>query len=358
LSNAISWTLAVLAIPAAFLILIAPHEAGHFLLAKLCGMRVHEYSIGLGTRLWERTIAGTRTVIRLLPVGGYVRIAGMEPGEFDRLDGFHRKPARQRISVLVAGPLANFLIAMIAAAAVFLTQVNQDAGKVGTVTIPSAAYDAGIRPGDRIVSVDGRAIRSPQDIRSQVDAHTGETLALVVVKEDGRRETLHVTPRFDATEKRSIIGVGTYPIFTPGQAVLAGALFPVTASIGIVAGIYQLSTGQIQGGILGPEGATGAIGISYLTIQAARAGWITYLWLIAVLSVALGLANLLPLPALDGGRIVVVLLEKLRGRPFNREREMQVQRYGLAALLAVVAFIAYFDVQRIVNGEFQFPGIR
>jgi regulator of sigma E protease len=358
LSNLLSWVLAVLAIPAAFLILIAPHEAGHLLVARLSRMRVHEYSIGLGTRLWEHTIAGTRTVIRLLPVGGYVRIAGMEPGEFDHPDGFHRKPAWQRVGVLLAGPIANFLVAMIAASAVFLTQVNQDPGRVGSVTVPSAAYDAGIRPGDRIVSVDGRQVNAAEDIRREVESHPDQAISVVVIKGDGKRETVQLTPRYDASLDRSIIGIGTYPIFTPGQAILTGVTFPVTASVGIVVGIYQLASGQIKGGLLGPEGATGAIGIGYLTIQAARAGWVEYLWLIAVLSVALGLANLLPIPALDGGRIVVVLLEKLRGRPFNREREMQVQRYGLAALLALVAFIAYFDVQRIMNGEFQFPGVK
>ncbi|TMD08864.1 MAG: RIP metalloprotease RseP, partial [Chloroflexi bacterium] len=125
---------------------------------------------------------------------------------------------------------------------------------------------------------------------------------------------------------------------------------------GIFSGIVMLATGQIPGGILGGQGLTGAIGIGYMTINAAQQGPLVWLTVVAILSVALGFANLLPLPALDGGRIMVVLLEALRGRPFDREKEMQVQRYGLVALLALVAFIAYFDIQRILNH--QFPGLK
>ena len=138
--------------------------------------------------------------------------------------------------------------------------------------------------------------------------------------------------------------------------MVAGVTFPYHTVIGIGGGIYQLASGQIPGGLLGPSGATGAIGIGYLTSQAANQGLAYWLYLLAVLSVALGLANLLPLPALDGGRIVVVLVEKLRGRAFNREREMQFQRFGLVALLALVAVIAYFDIQRLINH--QFPGLK
>jgi regulator of sigma E protease len=124
----------------------------------------------------------------------------------------------------------------------------------------------------------------------------------------------------------------------------------------IAGGIYALASGQIPGGFFGPEGATGAIGIAAITYNAAAAGLLYWLQVLAALSVALGLANLLPLPALDGGRIVVVLLEAIRRRPFDREKEMAIQRWGLAAILALAALIAYFDIQRIVTH--QFPALR
>jgi regulator of sigma E protease len=353
IAAAAAWIVAVLAIPAAFLLLIAPHEGGHFVIAKLCRMRAFEFSIGMGTRLWSKTKGGTLYAIRLLPIGGYVRIGGMEPGDFDDPNGFHRKAAWQRLAVLFAGPVVNFVMAALLVLPVFLSDVNDTPGRVVAVTAPSPAYDAGIRPDDTIVSVDGRPATS---LSSEVAAHQDQPLTLVIRHANGRSETVTVTPGYNEQLKRKVIGVTVHGTYTPGQAVLDSALFPVATTVGIGAGIYELASGQIPGGLLGPQGVTGAIGIGYVTYQAARAGWQQYLLLIATLSVALGLANLLPVPALDGGRILVVLLEKLRGRPFDREREMQVQRFGLVALLALIAFIAYFDIQRIATG--QFPVLR
>jgi len=351
----LGWVVGFFAVVGMFILLIAPHEGGHFAFAKLFKVNVIEFSLGMGTKLWSATRGGTIYALRLLPIGGYVRLGGMEPGDYNIPDGFHSKAAWQRILVLLGGPFANIVLAALIATGLALTQVNSDPGKVEYVVKPSPAYDAGIRPGDRIQSVDGRTLTNPADIRNAVSNSAGNPVTVVVLKSDGRTQTLSLVPMYNDAEKRSVIGVGTSSLVTPGDALLVGVTFPLTTSIGIVLGIYQLASGQIPGGLLGPEGATGAIGIGYLTIQAAKAGWFEWLNVLAVLSVALGLANLLPLPALDGGRIVVVLLEKIRGRAFDREKEMQFQRYGLVALLALIAFIAYFDIQRIVNH--QFPGL-
>jgi regulator of sigma E protease len=129
-------------------------------------------------------------------------------------------------------------------------------------------------------------------------------------------------------------------------------LFPVQAVSSIVQGLTQLVTGQVPGGLFGPNGLTGPIGIADVTYQSVNQGFANYAFLVALLSVALGFTNLLPLPALDGGRIVVVLVEVLRRRPFDRAMELNVQRWGLAALLGLAAFIALLDIQRIVTGTF------
>jgi regulator of sigma E protease len=349
----LSWLIGIAAVAGMFLLLIGPHEGGHFLLAKLFRVNVYEFSLGMGTRLWSATRNGTLYALRLLPVGGYVRLAGMEPGDYDAPNGFHSKAAWKRLLVLLAGPGVNFLIAALAATAIALTQVNTDPGHVVNVLDPSPAWSAGIRAGDHIDSVNGVPVSSQQQIRQQVTKSGGEPLTLVVRHPGGAAQTLTVTPVYNGDQQRDIIGVGTQ-LFTPGQAIMAGVTFPYYAAIGIVMGIYALASGQVPGGFFGPEGATGAIGIGFLTVEAAQAGWVQWLNIVAILSVALGMANLLPLPALDGGRIVVVALEKIRGKPFNREKEMQFQRAGLVALLALVAFIAYFDIQRIINH--QFPG--
>lgn len=351
----ISWLVGAVAVVGMFLLLIGPHEGGHFAVAKLFRVNVYEFSLGMGSRLWSATRGGTLYALRLLPIGGYVRLAGMEPGDYDAPNGFHTKPAWQRILVLLAGPGVNFLVAMVGATVIALTQVNTDPARITYVLEPSPAWSAGIRAGDHLDSLNGKPVTSQAQVRAAVAGADGQPLTLVVRHPDGSVRTLTITPQYDSGAKRSIIGVGSQ-IFTPLQALLAGVSFPFYAAIGIVTGIYLLASGQVPGGLLGPEGATGAIGIGYLTVQAAQAGWVDWLNIVAVLSVALGIANLLPLPALDGGRIVVVIAEKLRGKPFDREREMRFQRAGLVALLALVAFIAYFDIQRIVNH--QFPGLK
>jgi regulator of sigma E protease len=349
-----SWLVGALAVVGMFLLLIGPHEAGHFALAKLFRVNVLEFSLGMGTRLWSATRSGTLYALRLLPIGGYVRLGGMEPGDYETPNGFHSKAAWQRILVLLAGPGVNFLVAALIVTGLAFTQLNDVPGRVVSVVVDSPAYAAGIRPGDQIVSIDGHSNPNPQDV---VDAvANNSTVAVVVRHAGGSVETLSLAPQYNQAYGKRIIGLGTEGLFTPTDAVVTGVTFPYHTTIGIAGGIVDLASGRIPGGLLGPSGATGAIGIAVLTAQAANQGLTYWLYLLAVLSVALGIANLLPLPALDGGRIVVVLLEKVRGRAFNREREMQFQRFGLVALLALVAVIAYFDIQRLINH--QFPGLK
>jgi regulator of sigma E protease len=354
--NLLQLAVGVAAIVSMFLILVVPHELGHFSAAKAFGVRVHEFAIGLGSKVFGFTSGGTRYALRALPIAGYVQLAGMEPGEYDEPDGFHQKPALQRFVVLLAGPVANLLVAALITTGVLLAQLNADPGEVKSVVASSPASAQGMRPGDSVRSVDGRPVKTSVDILHQENATHGRPLTLVVQRPNGTRYTVVVRPRHDPRTKQYLIGIGAAPVIGVGDAVVGGVTFPITATAVIMTGIAQLVTGAIPGGFFGPDGATGAIGIGALTYQAANQGLLDYLGLIAFMSVALAVTNILPIPALDGGRMVVVLLEKVRGRPFNRDRELAVQRAGLVALLALMVVIAFFDVQRIATG--QFPGLR
>ena len=354
--NVLQAVVGVAAIAFMFLMLVVPHELGHFTAAKLFGVRVNEFAIGLGNKLFGFTRGGTRYALRSLPIAGYVQLAGMEPGEYDEPDGFHRKPALQRFIILLAGPLANFLVASLTITGVLLAQLNDDPGKVKSVVAKSPASAQGLRPGDSVRTVDGRQIRSTVDILHRENATHGVPLTLVVRRPNGSTYTAVVRPRYESRSKQYLIGISAAPVIGVGDAMVGGVTFPATATAVIVSGIAQLVTGAIPGGFFGPDGATGAIGIGALTYQAANQGLLDYLGLVALMSVALAVTNVLPIPALDGGRMVVVLLEKVRGRPFNRDRELAVQRAGLVALLALMVVIAFFDVQRIATGEF--PGLR
>src|SRR5579864_825997 len=148
-----------------FLLLIAPHEGGHFLFAKLFKVRVIEFSIGAGTRLWSVTRDGTLYAIRAIPIIGYVRMGGMEAGDFATANGFHTKPAWQRILILIGGPAANFLVAMVLFTGLTMTQLNTDPGKVLGVVPSSPAAAAGFQAGDRITSVNSKPVTSPDQLR-------------------------------------------------------------------------------------------------------------------------------------------------------------------------------------------------
>ena len=342
----------VLAVLAAFLLLIGSHEGGHFSIAKLVGMRVHEFSIGFGNRIWSTVRGDTLYALRAFPLGGYVRLGGMEPGEYDLPDGFHRKPAIQRLLVLLAGPLANFLTASILVALILLPHSAADAATVDQVVPGSPAATAGIRSGDVVESANGQSLGGDvvTSLRRIEAQNGGHPMSLVVRTPDGATRHLTLTPRHDQSQNAYIIGVQLAE-FTPQTAVGNALAFPWLTIRDIGTGIYQVVTGQVPGGLGGPNGVTGPIGISRATYSAAEQGINDYLEVLALLSVALGLTNLLPLPALDGGRITVVLLEAIRRRPFDRQRELAVQRYGLVALMALIAVVSYIDVSRLINHQ-------
>lgn len=346
----------LVAILALFLLLVVPHEAGHFALAKAFGVRVQEFSVGMGTRLWSRVRGGTLYALRAIPIGGYVQLGGMSPDDYEDPHGFHAKPAHQRLLILLAGAGVNILVAIVLVTGVSLAQLNDNPGKVVRVLVDSPAFTHGIRPGDSVRVVDGKVIHRPEDIRSVEEAKPGQPLQFDMRRQNGSEYSSTITPRFDNTQKRYVIGIETAALVSPGQALSNGVTFPAAAAVSFGQGIYDLASGRVPGGFFGPNGVSGIVGFSYVAYHAAAEGLITYLVIVAYLSMALGLTNLLPLPALDGGRILVVLLETVRGRPFDREREQAVQRYGLAALIALMAWIVFLDVQRIATG--QFPGLR
>lgn len=349
-----SGVLVVIGVVGMFLLLIAPHEAGHFALAKLFQVRVIEFSIGAGTRLWSATRGGTLYAIRAIPILGYVRMGGMEGGDFDDPKGFHRKAAWQRILILAAGPAANFVVAMICVTGLNFTNLNDDPGKVVGVQATSPAGRTGLQVGDSIRTVNGQPM-SQGYVRHVEDQAPGVPLILAGVHANGRPFSYVVAP-VCAQGKPCLIGLATAKVITPSSAVVDGVTWPFKTVGDIVGGLAQLITGQVPGGLFGPNGVTGPLGIADVTYQAVGLGPSTYFYFVALLSVALGFTNLLPLLALDGGRIMVVLIEVLRRRPFDRAAELNFQRIGLAALLGLAFVISALDVQRIATG--QFPGLR
>jgi len=347
--------LVVVGVGGMFLLLIAPHEAGHFAFAKLFGVRVIEFSIGAGARLWSTTRGGTLYAIRAIPIMGYVRMGGMEGGDFEDPNGFHHKAAWQRLVILAAGPASNFAVAMVLYTGLMLSQVNADPGKVALVVPSSPAAAAGFQAGDRLLTVEGKPITAPDQLRKAEEAAPNSALVVTGVHPNGKGFATVVTPKCDPAGKVCQMGLRVLPIITVSEALTEGVKFPGNAISNIVQGLSQLVTGQVPGGVFGPNGVTGPIGIADVAAQSVSLGFGTYIFFVALLSVALGFTNLLPILALDGGRMAIVLIEVLRRRPFDRAAELTFQRIGVAALIALAIFISALDIQRIATG--QFPGL-
>ncbi len=348
--------LVIVGVGGMFLLLIGPHEAGHFAFAKLFGVRVIEFSIGAGARLWSTTRGGTLYAIRAIPIMGYVRMGGMEGGDFEDPNGFHHKTAWQRLVILAAGPAANFAVAMVLYTGLMLSQVNGDPGKVALVVPSSPAAAAGFQAGDRLLTVEGKGITAPDQLRKAEEAAPNSSIVVTGVHSNGQRFATVVTPKCDPTGKVCQMGLRVLPIITVQEALTDGVKFPFVAIANIVQGLSQLATGQVAGGLFGPNGVTGPIGIADVAAQSVSLGPGTYIFFVALLSVALGFTNLLPILALDGGRMAIVLIEVLRRRPFDRAAELTFQRIGVAALIALAIFISALDIQRIATG--QFPGLQ
>ena len=255
-----STVLYVVGVGGMFLLLIAPHEGGHFVFAKLFKVRVIEFSIGAGVKLWSLTRGGTVYALRALPILGYVRMGGMEAGDFDDPNGFHSKPAWQRIVILAGGPAANFLVAMIVITGFGLTQLNADPGKVVAVVAGSPAAGAGFVAGDRIRTVNGQRVTSPDQVRAAEAKAPGAALVIGGVHSDGRPFQTVVVPVCD--QGACQVGVGISRVISVQSAVTDGLTFPYQATVGIVQGLWSLISGQVPGGLFGPKGLTGPIGIA------------------------------------------------------------------------------------------------
>lgn len=341
-----------------FTLIVVVHEAGHFLTAKAVGIRVDQFSVGFGPRLIGVTVGETTYAIRALPLGGYVKLAGMDPHDAGATQSgrpqvtdprsFNAHPLWQRILVIVAGPAFNLLLPII-----LFSSVYAFGAPVQVVSVDSGtpAQAAGIQPQDVVVSVDGHRVEQNSDLRTYVNADgQAQRPVQVQVNRQGRLVTFTITP-----EKRDsgyVLGVRTSPGIKQ-LAPLAAFRQSVSDTVGLVLGtfqgFYRLATDQSLGGLLGPNGVRGPVGIMQTTADEAQGGPVPLTFWIGFLSLSLGLINILPIPALDGGRLVFLLLEGIRGRPVDPMREQMVHYVGLAILFGFIALVTYNDVFRLIR---------
>jgi len=350
--SASSPLLVILVVVLAFGLLIVIHELGHFLVARWSGMRVERFSVGYGPVLWSRKRGETEWAVSAVPFGGYVRIAGMNPGEdipAGDTSAYANQPAWRRFAVIVAGPAMNYVFAVLLAVALIATfgfREPDPTPTVGEVIPGSPAEQAGLQPGDRVVDVDGQPVETWRDLVAAVVARPGRAVAFRVRRGDAAEPiTVTATPADQGGRGRLGVGPALREVrAAPGQALRHG--FRITNEKGgeILAGLGQMVTGRQRAELRGP------IGIAEEMAKSARAGAAPFLTMVWFISIVLALFNLLPIPALDGGRLVFLVYEIVARRRVDQRVESFVHLVGFVLLFGLLLAVTLFgDLARLLG---------
>ncbi len=336
-----------------FGVIIMIHECGHFACAKLFKVKVNEFSLGMGPALFKRKKGDTLYAVRLFPIGGYVAMEGEDDAsEDDR--AFNKKPVWQKMIIVVAGALMNLILGFILMVLLLTTSTDL----IGTNTIKEFYPDAvssqyGLQAGDRFVEIDGHHVWSELDL-SFLMSRSQDGVFDFVVERDGEKVTLNDV--HFATEQQNGITLIQYDFIIigeqPGFLNIVKNAFTQSASIVrmVWLSVFDLVTGRYgMSELAGPVGTVDII--ADVTAQAVSSGSLTnLLTIMAFITINVGVANLLPLPALDGGRFLFLAVEAVRRKPVNPKYEGYVHAAGLALLLLLMVVVTYNDIARIVHG--------
>ncbi len=333
-------------------LMILVHELGHLIVAKRVGIAVHAFAIGFGPKLFAFTAGETTYSLNLLPVGGYVNMAG-EDNEASSPDvpperRFRAKSVLARIAVVCAGPAMNFLLAIVllAAIAVLYGVPSQVSTRIDKVVPGDPAAQAGLRSGDVILAIDGRTMTDGNEVIRLIHTSNGRTLSFLIQRGPARF-LVHVPTKYDPRQHVWLTGFlpavsRTHP--DPIRALGWGVLTTGRDVVAYMTALGALArSGQLLGQLGGPVTAVNVLG------QAAHAGGETFLYFTAFFSIIIGLFNLFPLPALDGGRAAFLLVEGLWRRPLDPRREGYIHLVGLALLLCLILALTVRDVMHPVH---------
>ena len=339
-------------------VLIFIHELGHYLVARWCGVHVEVFSIGFGRTLWSRVDrVGTVWRIALLPLGGYVKMHGQEqpqdvPDEerakWREADTFHHKTVGRRAMVVAAGPIANFLLAIVLFSALLAFSGRPSLQPVvGTVVAGSAAERAGLLTNDRILAIDGQPISLFADIQRYISPNPGKSITLRIDRDGNTRDIgAVVDSRGGGANAVGVLGISgskfEYEPVGPLEAIAGGFTQSWQVTTETLSGLWQMLSGQRGAADLG-----GPLRIAQLSGQVAQYGLASLVSFMAVISINLGLINLFPIPVLDGGHLLFYLFEAVRGRPLPAVAIEYGLRAGVALLVVLFVFATWNDLSHL-----------
>lgn len=338
-------TLAIIAV------LILVHEFGHFIVARRIGIPVWEFSLGFGPRLLGTKRNGTEYSIRLIPLGGYVRMAGEEPGDGDDPNGYNRRTPMEKMRVAFAGPFMNLVAAVLIFVYIYsVTGVEESlpGSVIGQVLDGTPAQTAGIKAGDKVISINGSKIESWNELTGKIGAtKEGQPIKMTIERND-HPLNLEVKPAYNKSLNKNYIGIKpviTYKKLGMVEAVKNGFQRTYEFTVILLSGLGLLiSGGASMGDLSGPVGITKMVG------EVAEVGWSQLLAFSAFLSINLGILNLLPIPALDGSRIVFALVEGIRRKPLAPEKEGFIHWLGFIFLIGLMIIVTFNDIVKLYRG--------
>lgn len=331
-----------------FGLLVLFHEFGHFITAKFTGMRVDEFAIGFGPKIFSKKYGETKYSLRAIPLGGFNDIAGMDPADNQAGErGFCEKPVFSRMIVILAGSVMNFILPIILFFGIYATVgVGKPSVEpvIGGIIDGFPAEKAGLQIGDKILTVDGEKVATWEEFLNKVKNMETERAVMLTYERNSQVAEVLLTPQFDEKSKRVLIGIQnsiTYEPKTLDVAFVSAVTHTKEILVYMVGAIINIFKAPSSAELAGP------IGIAQMAGQVAESGFVPLLNFAALLSLNLGIINLLPVPALDGGHFVGLVIEAVRGKPMSQKALMYTQRAGIALLLLLTLYATASDLIRV-----------
>ena len=336
-------------------LLIVVHEFGHYIMAKRCKVRVEKFSLGFGPTLLSKKGNETEYSLNAIPLGGFVKLAGDNLEEYKGHSyEYYSKPPRQRAAIIFFGPFLNYLLGLLCFWVIFYVGYPTLTTKVGGLIDGFGAKEAGLKVGDKIVAIDGKKISFWEEMQKIIQAKKTNTLVNLSILRDGKEQSIEVKIKEKELndqlgQKNSVGLIGITPfdeIIKVKHGPLESFSLAINKTMDLTVMTYKAIWRMIRGKLPLRESVTGPLGIFFITSKVKSLGIIAILHLVALLSVSLAIFNLIPFPVLDGGHILLLGIEKIRGKTLSVKTERILSQIGFSVIISLALIVTYNDLLR------------
>ena len=333
--------------------IVLVHEFGHFIFSKLFGVYVYEFSIGMGPKLlhYKKKGGETEYCLRLIPIGGFVSLAGEDADDNSKIKDdrkLYNKPVWQRLIIMIAGATFNFIFAFVLLFIMALIYGSSSTKPIiANVVEDYPAYEAGVEVGDRVISIDGQKTSSWSEVQLYISKSKGNEIEFVLKDKEGNKKTVIIDPEVVEDEegnKTYLVGIGIDT--TKKTGFVASIRYAVEETLNLYKLMLTTLKELVTGGV-GVNELSGPVGIYSVVDSQAKEGFANLMYLTAYLSMNVGVINLIPFPAFDGGRVLFLIIEKIRRKPIKAKTEAMVNSIGFILLMLLMVVVTFNDILRL-----------